>query len=178
MMTSTTQVLHIHLDHNLHAMCTVCMDNASGDSKLYATFIVFFFRAYMLCTTADWTVLCQEPTDQSVKNLPTFASEYGYSALFAPVETAEEVLGQESYVNLLENPERFTGYSGEPSHRIWRAIKDENCFGALSDVCLEKRIFFRYIIYQNMHVVVCDYQLFMVVLFSLVYCCCTHLTAG
>ncbi|KAL1925149.1 uncharacterized protein VTP21DRAFT_32 [Calcarisporiella thermophila] len=33
-----------------------------------------------------------------------------------------------AYVNLLENPERFTGYNGEPSVRVWRAIYEENCF--------------------------------------------------
>lgn len=93
--------------------------------------------------TADWTVLCEQPRDDSVKNLPAFASSYGYGALFDPIETAEEVLGQESYVNLLENPERFTGYSGPSAERVWKAIKEENCFGELTDVCLEKRIFYR-----------------------------------
>lgn len=40
-----------------------------------------------------------------------------------------------AYVNLLENPERFTGYSGDASHRVWRAIYEENCFspGAAPD---------------------------------------------
>jgi len=32
------------------------------------------------------------------------------------------------YVDLVANPEKFTGYSGEPAARIWRAIHDENCF--------------------------------------------------
>lgn len=32
------------------------------------------------------------------------------------------------YVNLLNNPERFTGYAGAPSHKIWRAIYEDNCF--------------------------------------------------
>ncbi|ORZ00763.1 endoplasmic reticulum Oxidoreductin 1-domain-containing protein [Syncephalastrum racemosum] len=32
------------------------------------------------------------------------------------------------YVDLLENPERFTGYAGESSARVWNAIYDENCF--------------------------------------------------
>lgn len=30
------------------------------------------------------------------------------------------------YVNLLDNPERFTGYTGEAAHRIWRAVHEEN----------------------------------------------------
>lgn len=32
------------------------------------------------------------------------------------------------YVDLLLNPERFTGYAGESAHRIWRTIYLENCF--------------------------------------------------
>ena len=33
------------------------------------------------------------------------------------------------YIDLIENPEKFTGYSGPSAHRIWGAIYDENCFG-------------------------------------------------
>lgn len=32
------------------------------------------------------------------------------------------------YVDLLENPERFTGYAGQSSSRVWKAIYEENCF--------------------------------------------------
>ena len=32
------------------------------------------------------------------------------------------------YVNLLDNPERFTGYAGESAGRVWKAIYEENCF--------------------------------------------------
>ncbi|ORX46341.1 endoplasmic reticulum oxidoreductin 1 [Hesseltinella vesiculosa] len=32
------------------------------------------------------------------------------------------------YVNLLDNPERFTGYSGESAWKVWKAIYEENCF--------------------------------------------------
>lgn len=32
------------------------------------------------------------------------------------------------YVDLLENPERFTGYAGASSSRVWKAIYEENCF--------------------------------------------------
>jgi len=53
------------------------------------------------------------------------------------------------YVDLLKNPERFTGYSGESAHRIWRAIYDENCFlrrdsrSPFSDeMCYEERLFY------------------------------------
>ena len=32
------------------------------------------------------------------------------------------------HVDLTINPERFTGYSGEASRKVWRAIYQENCF--------------------------------------------------
>jgi ERO1-like protein alpha len=47
------------------------------------------------------------------------------------------------YVNLLQNPERYTGYSGPNARRVWLSIMEENCFGGLDDSCLEKRVFYR-----------------------------------
>ena len=32
------------------------------------------------------------------------------------------------YVDLTDNPERFTGYAGQSSARVWKAIYEENCF--------------------------------------------------
>ncbi|KAJ5085330.1 Endoplasmic reticulum oxidoreductin-1 [Penicillium argentinense] len=36
--------------------------------------------------------------------------------------------GKGDYVSLVDNPERFTGYSGEGAHQVWGAIYRENCF--------------------------------------------------
>lgn len=65
------------------------------------------------------------------------------------------------HVDLTLNPERFTGYSGESSRRVWRTIYEENCFSpvgttsnkptfsaafgaeTMKTLCLEKRAFFR-----------------------------------
>lgn len=47
------------------------------------------------------------------------------------------------YVNLLNNPERYTGYGGPSARRVWNAISEENCFGDVNDICLEKRVFHR-----------------------------------
>lgn len=55
--------------------------------------------------------------------------------------TERQVKG--AYINLLENPEGYTGYSGESPQRVWRAIQEENCFGDVQDQCLEKRVFYR-----------------------------------
>lgn len=53
------------------------------------------------------------------------------------------------YVDLLINPERYTGYSGETAHRVWRAIYEENCFirrssspFSVEDMCYEERLFY------------------------------------
>ena len=40
----------------------------------------------------------------------------------------ESVSAKGDYVSLLDNPERFTGYSGESAHMVWDAIYRENCF--------------------------------------------------
>ncbi|KAJ5291010.1 Endoplasmic reticulum oxidoreductin-1 [Penicillium angulare] len=36
--------------------------------------------------------------------------------------------GKGDYVSLVDNPERFTGYSGESAHQVWDSIYRENCF--------------------------------------------------
>lgn len=36
--------------------------------------------------------------------------------------------GKGDYVSLVDNPERFTGYSGVGAHMVWDAIYRENCF--------------------------------------------------
>jgi hypothetical protein len=38
------------------------------------------------------------------------------------------------HVDLTLNPERYTGYSGEASRRIWRSIYEENCFRSLNSL--------------------------------------------
>lgn len=37
------------------------------------------------------------------------------------------------YVSLVDNPERYTGYSGQSAHQVWRAIYRENCFDVPHD---------------------------------------------
>ena len=36
-------------------------------------------------------------------------------------------VGELTYVNLLLNPERYTGYAGPSARRIWDAVYSENC---------------------------------------------------
>jgi ERO1-like protein beta len=38
------------------------------------------------------------------------------------------------FVNLLDNPERFTGYAGTSASRVWKSIYEENCFNVVSHI--------------------------------------------
>lgn len=40
----------------------------------------------------------------------------------------ESASAKGDYVSLVDNPERFTGYSGEGAHQVWEGIYRENCF--------------------------------------------------
>lgn len=40
----------------------------------------------------------------------------------------ESAFSKGDYVSLVNNPERFTGYSGAGAHMVWDAIYSENCF--------------------------------------------------
>lgn len=63
------------------------------------------------------------------------------------------------FVDLKENPERFTGYGGAQSFDVWKAIYSENCFPntnpmsmtpeAEPELCVEKNLFYRII--SGMH---------------------------
>lgn len=44
--------------------------------------------------------------------------------LFVLDETSPDA----EYVDLLLNPERYTGYKGPPAWRVWNSIYEENCF--------------------------------------------------
>jgi len=74
------------------------------------------------------------------------------------------------YVDLIRNPEAYTGFSGKNARRVWRSIYEENCFNTVNlppdeeregsawgqspsplvqPTCLEERIFYR--ILSGMH---------------------------
>ncbi|CAJ0578260.1 unnamed protein product, partial [Mesorhabditis spiculigera] len=73
-------------------------------------------------------------------------------------EVDDEDSTEMHYVDLLKNPERYTGYGGDGALRIWKSIYQENCFkpdpkfdkNFLANpnnfgLCLEKRVFYRLI---------------------------------
>ncbi|XP_056891996.1 ERO1-like protein beta isoform X3 [Takifugu flavidus] len=43
-------------------------------------------------------------------------------------ELDDETSPDAEYVDLLLNPERYTGYKGPPAWRVWNSIYEENCF--------------------------------------------------
>lgn len=63
------------------------------------------------------------------------------------------------FVDLVANPERFTGYGGAQSFEVWKAIYSENCFpntnpmsmaeGSEPEQCVEKNLFYRLV--SGMH---------------------------
>ncbi|KAI8853207.1 endoplasmic reticulum Oxidoreductin 1-domain-containing protein [Chytridium lagenaria] len=74
------------------------------------------------------------------------------------------------YVDLLKNPERFTGYAGDSAARVWRAVYTENCFDTAESSgsfpgndgqCMEKRVFYRLIsgLHSSISTHICDKSL-------------------
>lgn len=53
--------------------------------------------------------------------------------------------GEMTYVNLLLNPERYTGYTGPSARRIWDAIYSDNCEYAPGEICQEKKALYKLI---------------------------------
>jgi ERO1-like protein alpha len=48
------------------------------------------------------------------------------------------------FINMLLNPETWTGYGGPSAHKIWHAVYEENCFpGAVDSLCYEERVMYR-----------------------------------
>ncbi|VFQ61891.1 unnamed protein product [Cuscuta campestris] len=53
--------------------------------------------------------------------------------------------GEMTYVNLLLNPERYTGYTGPSARRIWDAVYSDNCEYAPGEICQEKKVLYKLI---------------------------------
>ncbi|XP_031558570.1 ERO1-like protein beta [Actinia tenebrosa] len=111
---------------------------------------------------------CSEPDNTTLGNIDNTISYQDKLALESWDEHDEDEeefcqLDDEStegmaYVDLLRNPERYTGYKGPSAHRIWNSIYQENCFKPekpkgkgyrklmtknFDSMCLEKRVFYR-----------------------------------
>lgn len=73
----------------------------------------------------------------------------GYKNPWMPDDNGVEY----SYINLLRNVERYTGYKGEHANRVWAAIYQQPCFAdvinASSTIPAERRVFYKLI--SGMH---------------------------
>ncbi|TPX47097.1 hypothetical protein SeMB42_g03470 [Synchytrium endobioticum] len=137
-----------------------------------------FWREDMLCFQRDCEVEAADeeeiPEDWKSKRLSTvdFGQESGFKKFTECCNDKDFCVWEDEgsndgeFVNLLRNPERFTGYAGPSAERVWSAIYDENCFNAASaygelaaddelkaqtrevnsdKMCLEARVFHRLI---------------------------------
>uniref|UniRef100_A0A673FRN6 ERO1-like protein alpha n=1 Tax=Sinocyclocheilus rhinocerous TaxID=307959 RepID=A0A673FRN6_9TELE len=77
---------------------------------------------------------CSDETRQALQEWKKHDDESDRFCMLDDVDSPES-----QYVDLLLNPERFTGYKGPEAWRIWNSIYEENC------LCVEKRAFFRLI---------------------------------
>lgn len=90
----------------------------------------------------------QEGVDNELANVNTELASDQLDLLIKLFECNDNDDHDAQYVDLLINPERYTGYKGESANRIWRAIYEENCFIRKthnpfnSDLCYEERLFY------------------------------------
>ncbi|KAI8912844.1 hypothetical protein EDD86DRAFT_274479 [Gorgonomyces haynaldii] len=78
--------------------------------------------------------------DRSVSQGFSFVKKCEYKETdFCLVEDEAASMGE--WINLVRNPERFTGFSGEESWRVWRAIYGQSCLSRpLVQTCVENRL--------------------------------------
>ncbi|KAI9478755.1 MAG: endoplasmic reticulum oxidoreductin 1 [Benjaminiella poitrasii] len=102
-----------------------------------------FWNEEALCTNRDCSVAT---TDENVlpidwrKDALSAVQLPSKGSLFQPFEKCtykdqdfclvDDQLDSDNvvYIDLTENPERFTGYAGPSSGRVWKAVYEENCF--------------------------------------------------
>ncbi|KAG0340041.1 hypothetical protein BG000_000833 [Podila horticola] len=121
---------------------TVGKLNVDFSSKLHEIVDMPFFRYFKvnlykecpfwshegLCMNRDCSVETMQeskvPEKWKSKTLGKVSMPTNQDQDFCVPETESD----EVYVDLKENPERFTGYSGPSAAMVWKAIYEENCF--------------------------------------------------
>ncbi|KAJ3205993.1 hypothetical protein HDU82_004835 [Entophlyctis luteolus] len=112
-------------------------------------------------SSVDYTTNDSSSFSLFARKCPTF-NDHDFCALDDAHSLAEV-----PHVNLLRNPERFTGYAGDSAARVWSAIYRENCFadfaassllGDGNAVCKEKRVFYRLVsgLHSSISSHICD----------------------
>ncbi|KAL9236515.1 hypothetical protein vseg_011175 [Gypsophila vaccaria] len=92
-------------------------------------------------------LMCQEGKPQSAVDRTLDNQVFKWAEVDNPWTNDDETDNSEmTYVNLLLNPERYTGYTGPSARRIWDAVYSENCpkyeFG---EICQEKKVLYKLI---------------------------------
>lgn len=101
-------------------------------------------------STAKESVVDRTLQPQMKARLLSVRDWRGFKNPWMPEVTDDEKVDY-SYINLLRNGERYTGYKGEHANRIWGSIYEQSCFRNIDhpDTCAEKRIFYKLI--SGMH---------------------------
>ncbi|KAG0378907.1 hypothetical protein BGX24_002401, partial [Mortierella sp. AD032] len=87
-----------------------------------------YFKFYKKTIPEEWTsaALGAISSPMGGKHFQPFQSCNLKDQDFCQVD--DEAISEGVYVDLMENPERFTGYSGPSAAKVWDAIYNENCF--------------------------------------------------
>ncbi|KAI3617791.1 hypothetical protein CBS9595_003700 [Malassezia furfur] len=97
----------------------LCMNRACAVERMNETDVPEEFRTIRLSEVERSHNDSQEGRAQSVDDIN-----------FCHLDD-EDASPDAVYVDLLKNPERFTGYAGVSANRVWRSIYEENCFGGV-----------------------------------------------
>lgn len=95
--------------------------------KHYFAFLLFQYSEYTNCHDYD-AELGYLNTTISAKAQEEFALWKAYDDAQDSFCYINEHDPEAEYVDLLLNPERYTGYRGRSAHRVWQSIYLENCF--------------------------------------------------
>lgn len=98
---------------------SLCMNRACAVERISEAELPEQFHAYRL-----------SQVEHSVDDTARGSEVSGRSTDFCQLDD-ENVSGEAIFVDLLKNPERFTGYAGPSANRVWRSIYEENCFGGI-----------------------------------------------
>uniref|UniRef100_A0A674C137 ERO1-like protein alpha n=1 Tax=Salmo trutta TaxID=8032 RepID=A0A674C137_SALTR len=127
---------------NLNKPCPFWTDNGLCGQKNCA--VIPCTPVSIFLTLLDILVvvsLCSKETRQALLEWNKHDDE---AERFCVIDDEESPDSQ--YVDLLLNPERFTGYKGPEAWQIWNSIYEENWktfYSWLDGQCVEKRAFFR-----------------------------------
>uniref|UniRef100_A0A8C2E2G7 ERO1-like protein alpha n=1 Tax=Cyprinus carpio TaxID=7962 RepID=A0A8C2E2G7_CYPCA len=135
-----------------HSQCGLkyCAVKPCTEVKSGILIILYFLTLFVQVLSLNVSS-CSDETRQALQEWKKHDDESDRFCMLDDEDSPES-----QYVDLLLNPERFTGYRGPEAWRIWNSIYEENCFNLfltkgqgfyhwLEGLCVEKRAFFRLI---------------------------------